>query len=183
MTLLHNASTLAAMCGAASATASAARDRRIADTYYRSPRSNFNAASYMNYLRAPVPSRVPSSHGVGIHIHYQGQCPHHMTHGSSYAGGNLTLDGDSYGHPQDHRASPYAHHEGSSTSPCGCPRCYWRDFVSWPYSILWPVEFRMSYSPADPRLCLSDDTFLYLLYLVESNGSILRPTNIVVAYN
>ncbi|RWA14655.1 hypothetical protein EKO27_g476 [Xylaria grammica] len=80
MTLLHNASTLAAMCGAASATASAARDRRIADTYYRSPRSNFNAASYMNYLRAPVPSRVPSSHGVGIHIHYQGQCPHRMTH-------------------------------------------------------------------------------------------------------
>ncbi|KAI0417606.1 hypothetical protein F5X98DRAFT_387122 [Xylaria grammica] len=130
MTLLHNASTLAAMCGAASATASAARDRRIADTYYRSPRSNFNAASYMNYLRAPVPSRVPSSHGVGIHIHYQGQCPHHMTHGSSYAGGNLTLDGDSYGRPQDHRASPYAHHEGSSTSPCGCPRCYWRDFLT-----------------------------------------------------
>ncbi|TGJ84477.1 hypothetical protein E0Z10_g4263 [Xylaria hypoxylon] len=128
---MNNASALAAMCGAASATASAARDRRMPVEKYRSPRSNFNAASYMNYLRAPVPPRVPSSRGVGIHIHYQGQCPHHTADGSSsYHGGSLSSDGDSLGLPQNHRISQYPHREGSAISHYGCLRCYWRDFLT-----------------------------------------------------
>ncbi|KAI1304570.1 hypothetical protein F5Y03DRAFT_406895 [Xylaria venustula] len=106
------------------------------DSFYnRRPRSNpnaVNAASYMNHLRAPAPSRMPGDRGggVGIHIHYQGRCPHDAAHGPSYPGDGFAsiIDGDSC--PQDYRSSQYAPDQGSSSSPCGCPRCYWRDFLA-----------------------------------------------------
>ncbi|KAI0972669.1 hypothetical protein F4678DRAFT_478543 [Xylaria arbuscula] len=109
---------------------------RRADAFYnRGPRSNpnaVNAASYMNHLRAPAPSRLPGDRGggVGIHIHYQGRCPHDVAHSPSYPGDGFAsiIDGDSC--PQDHRSSRYAPYGASSSSPCGCPRCYWRDFLA-----------------------------------------------------
>ncbi|KAF2969494.1 hypothetical protein GQX73_g4057 [Xylaria multiplex] len=74
MATLNDASALAAVSAAVSATASAARNRDMEATHYSKPRSSFDAASYMNYLRAPASSRLPTNpHGVGIHIHYQGQ--------------------------------------------------------------------------------------------------------------
>lgn len=132
MAMTHDVGTLAAVAGA---TAGAATARRSQAPYYRSPRSTvstFDAASYMNHLRAPVPSRIPASHGagVGIHIHYQGQCPHDVAHGSSYPGDILNSHSEGYGYPQDHHNPLYPYYEGSPSSPCGCPRCYWRDFVS-----------------------------------------------------
>ncbi|KAI3331309.1 hypothetical protein F4824DRAFT_491556 [Ustulina deusta] len=130
MAMTHDVGTLAAVAGA---TAGAATARRSQAPYYRSPRSTvstFDAASYMNHLRAPVPSRIPASHGagVGIHIHYQGQCPHDVAHGSSYPGDILNSHSEGYGYPQDHHNPLYPYYEGSPSSPCGCPRCYWRDF-------------------------------------------------------
>ncbi|KAI0541091.1 hypothetical protein GGR58DRAFT_520313 [Xylaria digitata] len=129
MAALNDASALAAVSAAVSATASAARNRDMEATYYSKPRSSFDAASYMNYLRAPASSRLPPSpHGVGIHIHYQGQCPHHAGYDSSYFGDNFTSGHNTYSYSRDRRIQQWPHREGSPSSPCGCSQCYWRDF-------------------------------------------------------
>ncbi|KAI0424261.1 hypothetical protein F5Y09DRAFT_347898 [Xylaria sp. FL1042] len=128
MAMIHDVSAMAALSGAA-AGAVGANNRRTQASYYRNQRYNanaFDAASYMNHLRAPAPSRMPGSNGggVGIHIHYQGQCPHDVARGPSYPGDHFASHSEGYGSPLH---SSYA---GPPSSPCGCPRCYWRDFLA-----------------------------------------------------
>ncbi|KAI1281187.1 hypothetical protein F5Y07DRAFT_396225 [Xylaria sp. FL0933] len=131
MAMIHDAGAVSTLSGAA-AGAVGANNRRAQAPYYRNQRVNpnaFDAASYMNHLRAPAPTRMPGDYGgggggVGIHIHYQGQCAHDVAQGPPYPGDRFAPYSEGYGSPQH---STYA---GSPSSPCGCPRCYWRDFLA-----------------------------------------------------
>ncbi|KAI1756943.1 hypothetical protein F4782DRAFT_480471 [Xylaria castorea] len=138
--------TTAATSGVAAA-ASAARRRSMLLEYYgrkdidlRSnlPKTSFRTTSYMNHLRGPPspPRRPSSSHrghgGVGVHIHYQGHCPHGPL---SYPNNNNYFapshsESDVYPYPQTHDTSSYPYDAGYPSSPCGCSQCYWRDFLT-----------------------------------------------------
>ncbi|KAI0878967.1 hypothetical protein GGS24DRAFT_516042 [Hypoxylon argillaceum] len=134
--IVLDSSTMAAMSGAAAAVAAgAARYRRTQDAYFRGSRSNSNAidtASYMNHLRAPAPTRIPTNRGGGVHIHYQNRCPHGAAHGLSYHDGHLASYGENGGYfsPQGGRKSQYTSHAVYHNSPCGCSQCYWKDFLT-----------------------------------------------------
>ncbi|KAI1426819.1 hypothetical protein F5Y12DRAFT_712702 [Xylaria sp. FL1777] len=138
MAMMHDVSALTALSGAAAAVATSAETRRRQAAYYRNPRSNpnaFNAAGYMNHLRAPAPSRIPPNRGpgagpdAGIHIHYQGQCPHEVGHGLSYPSASRISHSEGYGCARDDRKLRRPSYADSPSSPCGCSRCYWRDFL------------------------------------------------------
>ncbi|KAI0555493.1 hypothetical protein F4679DRAFT_578880 [Xylaria curta] len=134
--------TTAAMSGVAAA-ASAARHRRMLIAYFgrkdidlpsNPPIPSFRTTSYMNHLRGPPsPLRYPSfDHGgVGVHIHYQGHCPHgplsyHNNYFAPSHSGN-----DLYSYPPTHHSSPPYSYDGEYPSPpCGCSQCYWRDFLT-----------------------------------------------------
>ncbi|KAI1119418.1 hypothetical protein F5Y14DRAFT_445960 [Nemania sp. NC0429] len=144
MALVLDASTATALSGVVAATS--ANAGRAKGVYYRSPRTSLDSASYMNYLRAPAPPRAPSSRGGvgGVHIHYQGQCPHGPFHpgdhhrrafhsdGDGDGDGHSNGYGDGFGHahPLDPRAPRYSYYAGLPNSPCGCSQCYWRDFLT-----------------------------------------------------
>ncbi|KAI1163319.1 hypothetical protein F5B18DRAFT_651849 [Nemania serpens] len=137
MAIVFDAGTSAAMSGAVTAVSASASARRAQGAYYRSPRSSLDTASYMNHLRAPVPPRAPTNRGVGgVHIHYQGQCPHGPLypgdnhHRGFHSEGDGDGDGEGYTYPMDQRASRYSYYAGYPNSPCGCSQCYWRDFLT-----------------------------------------------------
>ncbi|KAI0470173.1 hypothetical protein F4859DRAFT_522646 [Xylaria cf. heliscus] len=139
--IVLDAGTTAAVSGIAAAT-SAARHRKMLLAYYgrkdvdlRSNPTNesFNTTSYMNYLRGPPsPLRFPprGHHGVGVHIHYQGHCPHGpLPYRDHYVAASHS-ESDAYPYPQQthHASSPQPYPAGYPSSPCGCSQCYWRDF-------------------------------------------------------
>ncbi|KAI1177462.1 hypothetical protein F4777DRAFT_577023 [Nemania sp. FL0916] len=115
---------MADAAGAVAASASAARYRRIRATS-RMPGSDssaFDAASYMNHLRAPGPmSRGAPNRGVGIHFHYGALDNRFVSPGNKR---------DGYWNSQYHRTSPNPYYVGSPASSCGCSQCYWRDFLT-----------------------------------------------------
>ncbi|KAI1737287.1 hypothetical protein F4680DRAFT_451097 [Xylaria scruposa] len=131
--------TTAAMSGVAAA-ASAARHRRMLIAYFgrkdidlpsNPPIPSFRTTSYMNHLRGPPsPLRYPSfDHGgVGVHIHYQGHCPHGpLSYHNNYFAPSHNRS-DLYSYPPTHDPSPYPYDGEYPSSPCGCSQCYWRDF-------------------------------------------------------
>ncbi|KAK5624344.1 hypothetical protein RRF57_000060 [Xylaria bambusicola] len=127
-----------ATIAALSAASGAAATRRNAAAWYNNQgvyTGGFNAASYMNHLRAPAHSRMPPIHGsghggVGIHIHYQDPCSHGMSRGSHYPGDILTSRSDGNECPRAHHNPRPPYYTSSPSSPCGCPRCYWREFLT-----------------------------------------------------
>ncbi|KAI0863680.1 hypothetical protein F4860DRAFT_511577 [Xylaria cubensis] len=136
--------TTAAMSGVAAA-ASAARHRRMLVAYFgrkdidlpsNPPIPSFRTTSYMNHLRGPPsPLRYPSfDHGgVGVHIHYQGHCPHgppSSYHNNNYFVPSHNGGNDPYFYPPTHDSSPYSYDAEYPGSPCGCSQYYWRDFLT-----------------------------------------------------
>ncbi|KAI1821517.1 hypothetical protein F4861DRAFT_454848 [Xylaria intraflava] len=132
------AGVMAAMAGTAAAASHpsrATRYRKGGQNMYiggaRFGTNGFDTASYMNSLRAPAPSissaRGASNQGVGVNIHYQPSCAYH---------GPFSLDdgfgyhGENYARPMNYDISQGYHATGPSGSLCGCPQCYWRDFLT-----------------------------------------------------
>lgn len=133
--MARDAASIVALSSAVAGTAAANRRNHLA--FYgnqRADASGFNAASYMNHLRAPARSRMLPNHGpgsgVGIHIHYRDPCRHGVGYGSHYPGDIINSSSDSYSCSRAHQNPQYPSFAASQDSPCGCPRCYWRDFVS-----------------------------------------------------
>lgn len=142
MAMLLNSSNAVASGASAAAAGAAARYRGTqAANYSSGPTSNtnaFNTASYMNNLRAPVSSsRAPPNRDrdVGLHIHYQGHCPHGAAHGPPYTDDDLPRHSSgSYPSFRDtlapERPLSAGYSAGYPSPPCGCSNCYWRDFLS-----------------------------------------------------
>ncbi|KAJ8119776.1 hypothetical protein ONZ43_g3349 [Nemania bipapillata] len=134
--IVLDSSNIATMSGAAAAvTAGASRYRRAQAAFFTGQRPNshsIDTASYMNHLRAPAPSRMPTNRGGGIHIHYQGRCPHDAVYSPSYPDNYLALRAENGGYfsPRDARTSRYNYHSEYHNSPCGCSQCYWKDFLT-----------------------------------------------------
>jgi hypothetical protein len=137
-----NAVTAVAAAGAAAAAAGTTRSRYTksqSTNYQGTGPSHLNTARYMNYLRAPAyslrPPGLPARGGIGVHLHYQGRCPHA---GHSHSDDDVHLpntrgERTSYSHVYQsfselpHSTTPASTYPASS---CGCTRCYWSDFVS-----------------------------------------------------
>ncbi|KAI0393827.1 hypothetical protein F5Y17DRAFT_430404 [Xylariaceae sp. FL0594] len=143
MAAYSNVAAIAA-AGAAAAAAATTRSRYNNGQNINYPGvgpRHLNSASYMNNLRAPAytirPPGSPARGGVGVHLHYQGRCPH-ASH-SSHSDDDTHLDhnrrhGPSYFHVgQPFSEAPYAAAAPTSGYPfssCGCADCYWRDFLT-----------------------------------------------------
>jgi len=137
-----NAVTAVAAAGAAAAAAGTTRSRYTKNqstNYQGTGPSHLNTASYMNNLRAPAhslrPLGLPARGAIGVHLHYQGRCPHA---GHSHSDDDVYLphtrdERTSYSHMyRSFPGSPHSTTPASAypASPCGCAQCYWSDFVS-----------------------------------------------------
>ncbi|KAI0447821.1 hypothetical protein F4803DRAFT_545875 [Xylaria telfairii] len=160
-TMILDPGTTAAVSGITAAT-SAARHRRMLLAYYggrkdidlhSSPtNASFHTTSYMNHLRGPPsplrytsPTRGGGRGGVGVHIHYQGHCPHGpLSYPENYFRASYSESDaypypqpqphhtlpDAYPYPQPHHTLPDPYNADYTNLSCGCSQCYWRDFLT-----------------------------------------------------